>query len=56
MVYIRRCYIPHLFHQLIEKYNIYSSVIQLNSSVIIDEYVMFFYSAPPSLPLPSAEP
>jgi hypothetical protein len=44
MAYICRCYIPHLLRRLTEEYNLYSSVIQLHSSIIADEYVMVSYS------------
>jgi hypothetical protein len=35
--YIHRHYIPQFLHWLTEEYNIYSSVIKVCSSVIIDE-------------------
>jgi hypothetical protein len=44
MVYIHLCYIHQCFHQLNEEYNIYFLVIQLNSLVITDEYVLVFCS------------
>jgi hypothetical protein len=37
MPYIRRHYIPRFFHRLTEKYKLYFSVIELRSSVIIEE-------------------
>jgi hypothetical protein len=40
ITYSRWRYIPQLFRQLTEEYNLYSSVIQLNSSIITDEYVV----------------
>jgi hypothetical protein len=40
MTYSHWRYIPQLFRQLTEEYNLYSSVIQLNSSIITDEYVV----------------
>jgi hypothetical protein len=44
MADIHRYYIPLLFHWLTDEYNIYSLVIQLNSLIITDEYVLVFYS------------
>jgi hypothetical protein len=37
---IHRCYIPQLLRRLTKEYNLFSSVIQLHSSVITDEYVL----------------
>jgi hypothetical protein len=40
VAYIRWWYIPRLLHLLTEEYNIYSSVIQLRSSVITEEHIL----------------
>jgi hypothetical protein len=45
VAYIRRCYIPRLLHRLTEKYNVYSSVMKVCSSVITDERVCVSCSA-----------
>jgi hypothetical protein len=34
--FIHQCYIPRLLHRLTDKYNVYSSVIKVCSSVITD--------------------
>jgi hypothetical protein len=43
--HIRQRYIPRLFHRLTEEYDLYFSVMQLNLSVITDEYVLVSCSA-----------
>jgi hypothetical protein len=45
VTYIRERYIPRFLHQLTEKCNLRSSVIEVCSSVITDEHILVFYSA-----------
>jgi hypothetical protein len=40
IIYIHRCYVPQLFRWLTKKFNIYFLIIQLNSSILTDEYFM----------------
>jgi hypothetical protein len=43
--YIHRCYVPRCFHRLIEEFTVSSSVIQLYSSVVTNEFFVVSCSA-----------
>jgi hypothetical protein len=38
ILYIHQCYVPWLFCRLTKEFTIYSSIIQLNTSVVTNEY------------------